>query len=257
MRLLHIASTILSLCAICLIQIAYCQASSLRHGLESGNTLYTEPMADSIAADSTTVRALTDSIASIPDTLVAPPMPTTASQQSQTKAKPIELVPWKPSSRRALIYSAILPGLGQAYNKQYWKVPIVWGALVGCTYAITWNHRTYIEYVTAYRDLANHDPEHQSWINFIPPGANPADYANSSDLLSRLQRGSATYRRYRDLSILVTAGVYLLNLLDAYVDAELFDFDISPDLSMHISPQLHRSDALQGYGLGLNCQLRF
>lgn len=165
---------------------------------------------------------------------------------------------WQPNSTKALLW-ALLPGGGQIYNRKYWKLPIVWGALTACYYAISWNNRQYRDYHEAYRDIMSADPAtNTAWLAFAPAGAKAQDYAQYSSLRSTLKRGNDYYRRYRDLSIVATVLVYGLSLLDAYVDAELYTFDISPDLSLRLSPEIAvpalPRPALQ---LGVNCSLTF
>ena len=143
-----------------------------------------------------------------------------------------------PNSTLALLYARI-PGGGQLYNRKYWKIPLVLAAATACTYAVSWNARLYNEYHTAYVDFMNENPlEKDSWKGFVPSGGNPADYVGDGNIQSRLKKGTELYRRNRDLSIIVSAAVYLLSIIDAYVDAELFLFDVSPNLSMSLAPSL-------------------
>ena len=140
------------------------------------------------------------------------------------------------NSKLALLYS-IIPGGGQIYNGAYWKLPIIAGIYTACTYAITWNNTALTEYQNAYRDLMSEKPmENTSWQDFLPIGADPESYIANSTFQDQLRRGRDYYRRYRDLSIIITAGMYLLVMLDAYVDAELSNFDVSPNLSMQAAP---------------------
>lgn len=166
---------------------------------------------------------------------------------------------WQPNSTKAILW-AFLPGGGQIYNRKYWKLPIVWGAFMACYYSITWNNRQYQEYHAAYRDLSGPDPEHNtSWLVFAPTGAQASDYQQyQSSLRSTLKRGNDFYRRYRDLSIVATVLVYGLSILDAYVDAELYTFDISPDLSLRVVPEVGFPKlGLPSYQMGVNCSLTF
>ena len=168
-------------------------------------------------------------------------------------------VNWQPNSSKALLW-ALLPGGGQIYNRKYWKLPIVWGAFMACYYSITWNNRQYQEYHAAYRDLSGPDPEHNtSWLVFAPTGTQASDYQQyQSSLRSTLKRGNDFYRRYRDLSIVATVLVYGLSILDAYVDAELYTFDISPDLSLRVVPEVGLPKlGLPSYQMGVNCSLTF
>ena len=98
-----------------------------------------------------------------------------------------------------------------------------------------------------------------AWLPFAPRGAKAEDFAQYTSLRSTLQRGNDYYRRYRDLSIVLAIGIYGLSILDAYVDAELFTFDISPDLSMRVAPTLVPTNPMTGnmYQVGMGCQLTF
>ncbi len=166
--------------------------------------------------------------------------------------------PWKPNPNKALLW-AIIPGGGQIYNRKYWKLPIVWGALATCAYFIGFNGRQYEEYHAAYRDLKSSDPsQNTAWLAFAPAGTKPEDYAQfTTSLASTLERGNDYYRRYRDLSIVLAIGVYGLSILDAYVDAELFTFDISPDLSMSVMPSITPPLRHMPSQVGMVCHLTF
>lgn len=152
----------------------------------------------------------------------------------------------KPDAIKAVWLGAIFPGAGQMYNKSYWKLPIVYGAFMGCGYAIHWNNNRYTNYKTAYIDLyddiqagtVTEDPG-KSYIAVLPDGYDLNRVGGESRWLSTLQNQQNIYRRYRDYSILATVVVYALSLIDAYVDAQLFDYDISPDLSLNIEPQIY------------------
>lgn len=182
----------------------------------------------------------------------------TASRATEQAVKLAQ--PWQPKSGKALLW-ALIPGGGQIYNRKYWKLPIVWGALATCVYFIDFNSRLYKEYHTAYRDIMSADPStNTAWLAYAPRGARAEDYQQYSYLSSTLKRGNDYYRRYRDLSIVLTIAVYGLSILDAYVDAELFTFDISPDLSMRVSPMvLPALPSLQMSSpqVGMSCQFTF
>jgi len=136
---------------------------------------------------------------------------------------------YKPDPKKAIWYSALCPGLGQLYNRRYWKLPIVGAGIVGMAYAIGWNGKYYNAYTNAYRDIADNDPNTKSYLALLPKGTNNYTEAQLTTVLKNRQQ---IYRRYRDLSIIGAVGVYLFCLIDAYVDAQLYDFDISPDLSI-------------------------
>lgn len=168
---------------------------------------------------------------------------------------------FKPDSKKAVIYSAIFPGLGQLYNRKYWKLPIVFGGAVGLTYAITWNGARYSEYRDAYGDFVLNPTTTDSWHDFISSSESPEDYLNNASaresLTSSLKRGKDFYRRNRDLAIIVAVGVYALCMLDAYVDAQLYDFDISPDLSMRVEPMVWMPTPYSKASIGLQCRIIF
>lgn len=151
-----------------------------------------------------------------------------------------ETVQWKPDPLRAVWMGVILPGYGQIYNRSYWKLPIVYGGFMGCAYAISWNNRLYTDYKQAYRDiLTDTDGTKTSYIDILPDGYTIEMMGGKSNYTNVLKNKQNTYRRYRDLSIVASVLVYALSLIDAYVDAQLFDFDISTDLSMTVEPQLY------------------
>jgi hypothetical protein len=152
----------------------------------------------------------------------------------------------KPDAVKAVWLGAILPGAGQIYNKSYWKLPIVYGAFMGCGYAISWTNGRCTSYKTAYLDLYNDiqagtvtEDADKSYIAILPEGYTLSRVGGQSTWLNTLKNQQSIYRRYRDYSILATVIVYALSLIDAYVDAQLFDYDISPDLSVNLEPQIH------------------
>lgn len=151
-----------------------------------------------------------------------------------------------PDPIKAVWLGAIFPGAGQIYNRSYWKLPIVYGAFMGCGYAISIMQGRYSGYKMAYLDLYNDvqagtvsEDASKSYIAVIPDGYNLDRVGGASTWMNTLQNRQNTYRRYRDYSILATVIVYALSMIDAYVDAQLFDFDISPDLSLNIEPQIY------------------
>ena len=151
----------------------------------------------------------------------------------------------KPDAVKAVWLGVICPGAGQIYNKSYWKLPIVYGAFMGCGYAISWTQNRYSNFKTAYLDLYNdiqagtvsEDPS-KSYIAVIPDGYNLQRVGGANTWVKTLDNQHQTFRRYRDYSILAVVIVYALSLIDAYVDAQLFDYDISPDLSLNVEPQI-------------------
>ncbi|MEG2067428.1 MAG: DUF5683 domain-containing protein [Tannerellaceae bacterium] len=208
--------------------------------------------------DTLTVSAV-DSVSLSPVLSAKPDSSVKAVLQAADSIKmPVIRPVFKPNPTKAVLFSAIFPGLGQIYNRKYWKLPLVYGGFMGCIYAVTWNNRNYKDYSLAYKDIMSDDPmKHPSWQNFIPAGASPESYAKDSQFKERLKRQKDYFRRYRDLSIIITAGLYVLCMVDAYVDAQLFDFDISPDLSMHVEPAMTQPTSFSSRTYGVNCSLKF
>lgn len=161
---------------------------------------------------------------------------------------------FKPDSKKAVIYSAIFPGLGQLYNRKYWKLPIVYGGVLGLTYAITWNGNTYNDYNGAYRDLVLGVGE--SYLDIIPRDKDEI-LGNKDYWVSSLRKKKDFYRRNRDLAIIVAVGVYALCMIDAYVDAQLYDFDMSPDLSMSVAPVFMAPTSYSKATIGIQLNVTF
>lgn len=141
---------------------------------------------------------------------------------------------WVPNPVKATWLALVFPGGGQIYNRKYWKLPIFYGGFAGCAYALTWNNKMYKDYMDAYKDAAKGNWESTSITDLLPPGY--LNRVSKSQLTETLRKRKDSYRRYRDLSIFAFVGVYLLSVVDAYVDAELSNFDITPDLSMRVEP---------------------
>ena len=163
---------------------------------------------------------------------------------------------FNPSPTRAVWLSALCPGLGQIYNRRYWKLPIVVGGFMGLGYAMNWNNNQYQDYVQGYRDLVDSDPNTKSYLDFFPPTVNEADL--DIDWLTRTFKSRRDYfRRNRDLCIICFVGMYLICMIDAYIDASMAHFDISPDLSLDLSPTLMRQPNTPKPAIGLNWAFTF
>jgi hypothetical protein len=128
------------------------------------------------------------------------------------------------SPKKASLYSTMCPGLGQAYNKKYWKIPVLYAGFAGFGYLIYNNQKDYIRYRTAYRQRLDGDP------------ATIDEFAYTIKSADQLLGAVRTLHRWRDLSIFGTAMLYLMNIVDASVDAHLFSFDVSDDLSLNYQP---------------------
>lgn len=212
--------------------------------------------ADDIVSDPDTIVSSTPvdtaRLRQLSDSLLAQPI--AKAQQQVQKA-------FVPKPTKALWLSLVLPGAGQIYNRKYWKLPIIYGGFLGCAYALTWNQMMYRDYSQAYLDIMDDDPNTKSYLDMLPPRY---DITGREDQFKKIfKRKKDFYRRYRDLSAFCFIGVYLLSVVDAYVDAQLSEFDISPDLSMKVEPAVIGTPKLMGgttsgraaYGVG--CSLRF
>lgn len=158
--------------------------------------------------------------------------------QDSTSRKAID--PLAPS--KAAFYSAVLPGLGQAYNKKYWKIPIIYAALGTGIYFYVRNDKEYDRYRDAYkRRLAGFTDD-----EFFGTGETAAI---SEDALIRAQR---TFRRNREVAILVTIGLYALNIIDANVDAHLLQYNVDENLSLRPHYQYNERENSGDLGLTLN-----
>jgi hypothetical protein len=164
-----------------------------------------------------------------------------------------------PNPTKAVLYSAIFPGLGQIYNRKYWKLPIVYGGYLGCVYAITWNGTQFNGYKNAYRDITDKNNETNSWINYLPYGTDVSNWSTNelNNFANRLKNGKDNFRRYRDLSVIITIGLYALTMVDAYVDAQLFEFDVSDDLSFRMEPVIFNRTVATSRAFGLQCSITF
>ena len=167
---------------------------------------------------------------------------------------------WRPNPKRALWLALLLPGAGQIYNRKYWKLPIIYGGFMGCIYALTWNNMMYKDYSQAYLDIMDNDPGTASYNKFLHLGVEINDQ-NMERYKQLFKSRKDKYRRWRDLSFFVMLGVYAISVIDAYVDAELSEFDISKDLSLKVSPAVipnySGGNPLQAQSLGVNCSLNF
>ena len=220
-----------------------------------------------LARDTTTYRPLllADSLASShTDSLLTAPVDTARLRAVTDSVSKLAAVPpirpkFVPDPKRALWLSLILPGAGQIYNRKYWKLPIIYGGFLGCAYALIWNQQMYRDYSQAYLDIMDDDPRTCSYLDMLPPRY---DITGKEEQFKNLfKRKKDFYRRYRDLSAFCFVGVYILSVIDAYVDAQLSAFDITPDLSMRIAPTVLGSSPTFGsrsstaYGVG--CSLNF
>ena len=138
------------------------------------------------------------------------------------------------------MYAAVLPGLGQIYNKKYWKLPLVYGGFFATGYAINYYQGLYKDY-----------KEELYYILETGEDESPGGYTED-----QLRPAIDKARRERDFFIIIMAGVYILQIIDAHVDAHLKEFDVNPNLQVKFSPML-KSDLLLGSQAGFSVTLKF
>lgn len=175
-------------------------------------------------------------------TLFFPIMLCIACQAQDAMTSKRDSLDWRSrhSPRKATLLSAVLPGAGQIYNRKAWKAPIAWAGLGTCVYFIQDNTRQYRRYKDAYLARVDDDP-------------GTVDEFEGQATADQLLRVTDTYRRWRDLSYIAFGLVYMLNVIDANVDAHFVRFDVSPELSLSAGPAW--SLAAQG-GTGISIGLR-
>ncbi len=209
--------------------------------------------ADSI--DSFNVVAVADSadafVISTADSVVAP----SSKQKSRKRANEDY---WMPNPKKAMWLSLLFPGAGQIYNRSYWKVPLIYGLGIGSFYVVSFQGRMYKEYSAAYYSLVDNDPKTRDF-DPIFEGLGKVDNDWKKKVLEQKMN---SYRRYRDMCIFASVLLYIGNALDAFVDAHLYDFSISEDLSLNIKPEIKYDEhfaTVRGnqQSLGLKLTLNF
>lgn len=223
---------------------------------ETGDTL----TADVLATDSFAIDTIPEGT---PPPIVAMDTPLDTTIVDSLLTSGVKKTPrsqFKPDPIRAMWLALVLPGGGQIYNRKFWKLPIVYGGFLGCFYALTWNNQMLRDYSQAYLDIMDDDPNTKSYENMLPMGY---DITGKEERFKTIFKNKKDhFRKYRDMSILAFAGVYLISVIDAYVDAELSTFDISRDLSLRLEPATIDLDAptlrhQHRKSYGLTCSLRF
>jgi len=168
---------------------------------------------------------------------------------------------------KATMLAFAFPGLGQIYNRKYWKIPLVYAGFGGMIYAIGFNTTRYNDYMKAYQDFTDNIKQTDSYVKFITaidqskydPVVYPDTYepSNASWVKDGLLKSVDYYKRYRDLSFIGVAAWYLLSALDANVDASLFNYDISDNLDLGIAPVQMPVPGYPGAGLTVSLRVTF
>ncbi len=202
-------------------------------------------LGDSLAAE-----IVGDSLVSVADSILA------AHHNREIPEWEERDVEFNPDPTRAVWLGALFPGLGQIYNRRYWKLPIVVGGFLGLGYATNWNNTMLKDYTRAYSDIMDNDPSSKSYMDFFPSTTKEEDL-DKTWLTNILKSRKDYYRRNRDLCIICMVALYLVAMVDAYVDASLAHFDISPDLSVDWAPAVMQDGRNKYPSLGLQWAINF
>lgn len=172
------------------------------------------------------------------------------------------------SPHRATIYAMVLPGLGQVYNRQWWKLPILYGGVGATVYGISWNSRNLKKYKSAYIDYSRYledksknpelpYPENPSWEK-VYLGGNVENFTSQQQMnfQTQLKNRKTNFKRNRDLLYIVMGGIYAIQIIDACVFAHFYDFEINEDLSLNVQPESFYTPAAGGM-VGLTLTLNF
>lgn len=188
--------------------------------------------------------------------------------EADTVIAPIKIKEHSP--HKATLYSALLPGLGQIYNRKYWKLPILYGGIGVTLYAIGWNTGQYNDFKNAYVDFSKFleyknrpedsdliEPDSKRYEKVVPDRDFSATTPEEDEWYkTTFQNKKDSYKRDRDLSYIILFGVYVLNIIDATVDAHLSTFNINDNLTMTVQPKMNYTP-VSGSTLGLSCRINF
>lgn len=187
-------------------------------------------------------------------------------QDTIVVSKPVKRI-FQPEPMKATMLAVAFPGLGQVYNRKYWKIPFVYAGFGGLAYSVGFNTSKYNEMMKAYQDFTDKIPETDSYIGLIK-GADPSDYdpvlhpetynpSSKSWVEDNLLRAVDYYKQYRDLSYIGVAAWYLITVLDANVDASLSNFDVSDQLDLQVAPLRMPVPGVTGAGINLSLVYNF
>jgi hypothetical protein len=156
------------------------------------------------------------------------------------------------SPQKAALYSAIFPGLGQLYNKKYWKLPIIYVGLGVLAYITIENSNSYTNWHKAYIAYENGDAtSEKKYLTKDKLGVDMSLYSTSS-WSAILKSGNDFYRRWRDLDYIIAGGAYLLIMVDAIVDAHFYEFNVNDDLTLRVNPVRLNTANSKSFGINLN-----
>ena len=176
---------------------------------------------------------------------------------------------FKPETLKATMMAVAFPGLGQIYNRKIWKIPVVYIGFGALIYSASFNSGNYILYMKAYQDFTDKIPMTNSYLKVIAPSVDPRTYdpmLNAKEFSpsvysyykDAMLRMVDYYKRYRDLSYIGIAGWYLVSILDANVDASLFNYDVGPNLNITLAPvQMMLPGGYMGAGISMDLKVNF
>jgi hypothetical protein len=190
------------------------------------------------------------------------------SEQDTSKADKHLRKRFKPETMRATMLAVSFPGLGQIYNRKIWKIPVVYAGFGALIYSAGFNGKHYTLYMKAYQDFTDNILATDSYLKIIDPNVPRSQYdkvfnpAADPSAVAFYEQGMLRmvdyYKRYRDLSYIGIAGWYLLSILDANVDASLFNYDVSPNLNITLAPvQMNLPGGFMGAGLCVDMKVNF
>ena len=168
---------------------------------------------------------------------------------------------------KATMLAAAFPGLGQIYNRKYWKIPLVYAGFGGVGYGVVFNTKMFNKFTKAYQDFTDKIPETDSYVDVIR-SANPETYdpvlhpdtykpSEASWVKDQLLLRVDYYKKYRDLSFIGIGAWYLFSILDANVDASLSDYDINQNLTLSLAPVQVNMNNFTGIGINLTMKINF
>ncbi len=176
---------------------------------------------------------------------------------------------FKPETLKATMMAVSFPGLGQIYNRKYWKIPVVYIGFGALIYSAGFNGKNYNLYMKAYQDFTDNIKVTNSYLKVIPSSVQQSTYdavvypnsyipSNYSYYKDAMLQMVDYYKRYRDLSYIGIAGWYLFSVLDANVDASLYNYDISNNLNITLAPvQMTLPGGFIGAGLSVDLKVNF
>ena len=169
---------------------------------------------------------------------------------------------FSPETLKATMMAVSFPGLGQIYNRKIWKIPVVYAGFGALIYSAAFNGKNYTLYMKAYQDFTDLNPKTDSYLKLIRADPSTYDPVLHPETYSYFKNGMLQmvdyYKRYRDLSYIGIAGWYLISILDANVDASLFNYDVGPNLNITFVPiQMALPGGFIGAGLSVDLKINF